>query len=388
MVVIYHHFYQFGVYMYLINCPTCGKRISVSDKKCPYCGFELADFLRDKPSHHNLKKRNILLFSGILLTFCILCTIVISVITYLGDENISDNSIISDTYPDDFKKYNTKSSAALQITNTTQFAGVYMGDEHAMLILSVDGTAHYYSNEVAYTDINCSWNISESNVNVYLEKLHCTISADTASYPKLVFTSDSSNWESEEYEKVDVDPDSYLKRTIVTNDQSAYMLSDGRLHYEISGLSFILPKYFCDTADALDSDPHSSVFIDVDVSTDFTGTVFFNDNLTTYSEDLSSENAGDIFISFASRFVDNPSFSKPEAVTVAGLPAYKAYLENATYKKSYYSFVGYQSNGYIVIIPKNDIKKNIIIFFCQTSDRKRDDTDGFYEILESASILQ
>lgn len=423
--------------MHIINCPICGKRISSDIKKCPYCGFEIADYLKKQsetadrnnrqPEAAGRKRRHITLIAGILFSFCAAGIIVISVISYISDHqksgtlntSLSVSAAVNNDRPDPDSgtsynnSINQENDTALPDDNFGSLAesdistepssisdaskssssdinnliGVYSGDEHAMLILYYDGRAYYYSNAPAYTDINCTWNVSGNTVNVYLEKLHCTISADVSTMPKLIFESDSSNWVSEEYEKLDVDPESYIKREVVTNDPAASVLPDGRLRYCMSGLSFILPKYFCDLDDELDKNEGSSVFIDVDVPTDFTGSVLFNDDLSTYYADLTASGAGDIFSSFASRFVNNPQFSDPELSTVAGFPAYIARLKDATFNKGFFSFTGYHTNGYIAIILNKAAGKNIIVFFCQTADRKRDDSSDFREILESASVI-
>ena len=422
--------------MHIINCPICGKRISSDIKKCPYCGFEIADYLKKQsetadrnnkqPEAAGRKRRHITFIAGILFSFCVSGIIVISVISCISDHqksgtintSLSVSAAVNDetakdsgtSHDNDIKQENDtvltddnfespaesdSSTEPSSISDASKpsaadikdLIGVYAGDEHAMLILYYDGKAYYYSNAPAYTDINCTWNVSDNTVNVYLEKLHCTISANVSTMPKLIFESESSNWVSEEYEKLDVDPESYIKREVVTNDPAASVLSDGRLRYCMSGLSFILPKYFCDLDDELDKNEGSSVFIDVDVPTDFTGSVLFNDDLSTYSADLTASGAVDIFSSFASGFVNNPQFSDPELSTVAGFPAYIARLKDATFNKSFFSFTGYHTNGYIAIILNKDAGKNIIVFFCQTADRKRNDSSGFKEILESASVI-
>ena len=78
------HYYQV-VYMLLINCPQCGKRISADADFCPDCGFNLRKYMNAKPEQHRTSGGGLLKIACAVMLFVAVSLAVFALIVRHGD---------------------------------------------------------------------------------------------------------------------------------------------------------------------------------------------------------------------------------------------------------------------------------------------------------------
>lgn len=397
------HYYQV-VYMLLINCPQCGKRISADADFCPDCGFNLRKYMNAKPEQHRTSGGGLLKIACAVMLFVAVSLAVFALIVRHGDvtetaASAPDSSPAEVVAADDtnsnassdFKLHDSVNASDADShpasdIDISSAVGVYRGDEGNMLVLRSNGLANYYCYDIAYTDINCSWELRDGQILIRLDKLRCTVTAAAdGDIDRLTFVSDSQNWQTEEFDRVDVDPEEYIKRRVMSYDSNVKVQDDGAMRCSLGGLSFTVPKYFCDIKDELDENTDITTFVSVDVDNDYAATLTFYADKTSYSRTLSQEKASSLAERFSAMFYADTAVAEGSKITVAGMPAY-IFSFDAYYNQNYYAHTGYKIEGYIAVICNSSAKSMVYAMLEQHSGRNIDDREALLQILGTTEI--
>ena len=367
--------------MRLINCPVCGTRCSAEAEKCPECGFEIRDYFSDKKQEAP-KRRKPMFFVGIIAAAIIIIAIfiVVSFQNKLSTINHSENIESLETlFPTDSSDGSQTDIAQRAIDSSIDVSGVYSGDDHEILVLNTDGFAYYYCVSIEFTELQCPWYIKDDNVYIDFSRLHCTVVAKV-DRNELLFKSDSINWNTELFTRLDVEPEQYLSKALSTSDPNATLNYDGTLTYQLDGIAYTLPKSFVDFEDDYDSMQDSSAFIDYDVQSDYSSAVLFH---RASGKPLDENSAQKNVSSFASGFFDQLSTDGCTATNVAG---YDGYLVNVSgyFNKGFSRLQNYEVSGFVIIFYNGHTHNNDYIMMVQSSNRSIDNTTKFGEILKSA----
>ncbi|MBE5837951.1 hypothetical protein [Butyrivibrio sp.] len=367
--------------MKLINCPVCGTRCSAVAEKCPECGFEIKSYFGNIKQDTKKHRHPVIFVAG-------LAAAVIILLVLIATYNRSSVSVtnpspgaksLDDLFPLESQQESSITVPSQDASNGIDVSGVYSGDDHEILVLNDDGLAYYYCTSIEFTELQCPWYIRDDDVCIDFSRLHCTVNAKIDE-KELLFKSDSINWNTELFTKLDVEPEQYLSKALSTSDPNATLNYDGTLSYQLDGISYTLPKSFVDFEDSFDSMPDSSAFIDYDVQSDYSSAVLFH---RTSGKPLDESSAQKDVLSFTSGFFDNPSTDGCVATSVAG---YNGYLVNVSgyLNKGFSRLQNYEASGFVIIFYNNQTRNNNYIMMVQSTNRNIDNTAKFGEILKSA----
>ena len=330
--------------MRLVNCPICGTRCSADIEKCPECGFEIRKYFESENVSSIRKKQ------PPIMAACALGAILILVFMFLSFS-----------------------------TSGIDVSGVYSGDDNEILVLNSDGLAYYYCFDIQYTELECPWYIKDGTVYIELSRLHCTIFANIDK-KELIFKSNSINWNTEVFTRLNVKPEQYLTKIPSTNDPKATLNRDGTISYTNDDITYILPKMFMDMEDDFDSKDDTSIFIDQDVQSDYIASATFH---SSKGNDLTQPLAETLAHIFASGFYENTTISNCTVIEIAGHTGYRFELTGFL-NKGFKPLEGHEMDGYIIIFYNESTGNNNYLMLVQTSNRDIDDTAVFEEILQSA----
>ena len=427
--------------MRLINCPKCGCRCSDQNNCCPECGFELNEYFTTKTDRPTRIRSFLLFVSGILILICVLLTVlfvfrfthkdntvekpvppdITEPIAENNTEKIESDDITSDTstialntdnnttvinnyvidnmtqYEDDSEEevpsYNDQksendNSSSTDVTSVedikrdysvSDVSGVYSGDDHEILVLDKDGLAYYYCIQIECTDLQCPWYIEGNKVYIDLARLHCIVYADITEN-ELIFKSNSLNWNTELFTRINVEPKDYLHQKLVTHDPNAILNIDGTITYSLDNITYIVPKTYLDYEDAFDHEADCSAFVEPNADLDYASTImFYREN----GDNLSDINAEKNIKKFALNFYDDVQIGKHENISIAHNSA-------TLYNVTGYQNSGFQAlqampvTGYIAVFYNNKSSHTNLIMFMQTDNREYDSSDAFLEMLKNA----
>ena len=367
--------------MRLINCPLCGTRCSAETEKCPECGFEIKDYFTDKKQDSS-KHKNPVIYAGIIAAAVVVAAIfiVIAFQNKLSTLNHSESSESLETiFPTDTTEESQKDIAPQTADSSIDVSGVYSGDDHEILVLNTDGLAYYYCVSIEFTELQCPWYVKDDNVYIEFSRLHCTVVAKIDE-KELIFKSDSANWNTELFSKLDVEPDQYLTKALKTNDPNATLNYDGTLTYNLDGIEYTLPKSFIDMEDDFDNMDDCSAFIDQDVQTNYISSAFF---YKLAGKTLDENSAKELVSTFASGFYDNISVDSCTATEIAGHQGYICEISGYL-NEGFRALQNYEISGYIVVFYNEKTKNDNFIMLVQNSHRSTDNTSIFGDILKSA----
>ena len=70
--------------------------------------------------------------------------------------------------------------------------------------------------------------------SIRFSKMHCTVTATRAddSFFELIFRSDSINWNTEVFTRINLDPDTYINRKAESYDPAVTVLHDGQMTFD------------------------------------------------------------------------------------------------------------------------------------------------------------
>lgn len=377
--------------MRLVNCPICGARVSADNEYCPECDFNIREYFNDgKPYDRKksfvLKTNHVLIIAVSSVLFIFLFSLLIYLRSLLSTENTKDDvlltkqeepidSIISVSENSDQYSKDEISSIPDEEIDVT---GVYSGDNNEILVINSDGYAYYYCHDIKYTDLQCPWYIKGNKIFIDFSRTHCTVEA-TINVKELIFNSESRNWNSELFTKIDVEPEFYLSRKLQTNDPNSKLNYDGTISYHLDGLEYTIPKSFLDWEDELDSRNDRSIFIYLDGEKSYGAAIAFKSTSETAE---TNKDADKILKNLASRFFTDYSAESCSSTTISGNPAYickfTAYLND-----NFDMLQVFKVNGHLVLMDNPVSQKNTFIIYFQYSDRKVDTNDLFLEVLKS-----
>ncbi|OON87002.1 hypothetical protein BXO88_05535 [Oribacterium sp. C9] len=375
--------------MRLVNCPICGTRCSADLEKCPECGFEIGQYFANKAIDNHTKKPPILIICAVFImimvfvAFSFFKTKSESLIPEAFVETSIDNTP-TDTYSAT-RETTTVSTSVEETTITSNednidICGVYAGDDHEILVLNSDGLAYYYCITIQYTELACPWYIKDDNIYIELSRLHCTIFSKVDE-KELIFKSDSTNWNTELFTRLNVEPEQYLTKIPKTNDPMATMNMDGTINYTLDNITYILPKTFMDVKDEFDSMNDTSSFIDQDTQSDYIASITFYK--TIGSKEMDDTFAKNLAETFASGFYKNITISDCSKLKIAGQHGFRFKI-NGFLNKGFNVFEGHEIDGFIIIFYNRLTGNNNYIMMVQTSNRALDDTSSFESIIKSA----
>lgn len=366
--------------MKLVNCPVCGARCSADIEKCPECGFEIRQYFQKRITSNNKKKLPVLLIACACVA--ILAIILISGIASRNKKELAKHAENAESLEEIFPEaVKTQDDTATSVAPTADIdvSGVYSGDDHEILVLNSDGLAYYYCTEISFTELECPWYIKDDLVYIELSRLHCIVTAKI-NEKELLFKSDSTNWNTELFTRLDVEPEQYLTKALSTYDPNATLNKDGTITYQLDGISYTLPKSFIDFNDEADNQDNWSAFVDEDAQADYVSSVLFYRALGSLPKESEvKNNAKD----FASRFLNEASITSYTATTVAGYPGYLCEVTGYL-NKGFAALQNYEVSGYIAVFNNGNTRKNNYVMLVQNANRSIDNSDVFGNILKSA----
>lgn len=370
--------------MRLINCPVCGTRCSAEAEKCPECGFEIRDYFNNKKQDPKKHRNPAILAASIIVSVMAVITVTIFIIIASRNkvavlEHSEDSNSLEELFPSESSTEMQSVSKSSTTSSGIDVSGVYSGDDHEILVLNNDGLAYYYCVSVEFTELQCPWYIKDNNVYIDFSRLHCTVVAK-ADEKELIFKSDSANWNTELFTRLDVEPDQYLTKALKTNDPNATLNYDGTLTYNLDGIEYTLPKSFIDMEDDFDNMDDCSAFIDQDVQTNYVSTAFF---YRLAGKTLDESSAKELVTTFASGFYDNITVDSCIATEVAEHQGYICEISGYL-NEGFRALQNYEISGYIVVFYNEATKNDNFIMLVQNSHRSIDNTNIFGDILKSA----
>lgn len=384
--------------MKLVNCPTCGKRISSDMKICPDCNQSLENFKISNNSTNKISKVSMpkillfILFVLIILSFIFASIIIIktrnesdvendaSVSQVKKQKEADSNKSTKETSKDDIISYES------EIYQTVTPVGVYDGNDHEKLIINSDGLAYYYCIDDEYSELACPWIYEDGKIEIELSKMHCTITAKVKDddFSELTFKSSSLNWNTEVFEKINAEPREYLSRKILADDDNIIINIDGTMTLQISNFSFTIPKMFRSTTSTVSDLRNTTIIVDTDVDEYYGSTVLFY--VEAYDENISSKKTSKIANQFAARFFINPKLELYSESMVNGIPLY-VYSISGRLNEGFDGFAGYDIEGYIALYYDSSSESLIYVLFEQIPEKSIDDTEAFFDIINSIQTL-
>ncbi len=365
--------------MKLINCPVCGTRCSADIEKCPECGFEIKEYFSEKKQIQPKKRNLVAIIMGIIL-LTIVAIFAISITAQKKINSLKHNEH-TESLDELFPSSNSTEKTSSTITTDSSgidVSGVYSGDDHEILVLNSDGLAYYYCVSIEFTELQCPWYLKDGNVYIDFSRLHCTVEAK-ADEKELLFKSDSANWNTELFTRLDVSPEQYLTKKLATHDKNATLNYDGTLTYELDGITYTLPKSFIDLEDDFDTMEDTSAFIDQDVQRSYLSSVVFQ---KMPGKALDAASAKEVISTFVSGFYTDISVSDCTATEVAGHSGFICEI-GGYLNKGFSSLENYEITGFVVIFFNDKTSNDNFIMMVQSSNRDIDNTDVFGEILKS-----
>lgn len=374
--------------MKLTNCPVCGKRILADSETCPECGFEIKKYLEsDAKKDKGSQNIRILIIAVAAVLFMAAAFSIFkevkALIGIVDSVKHSQNGKIAAHQEEENKQEVKPQSEAEPETDygAAPAAGVYRGNDSEILVLNNDGKAYYYCSYKEFTELSCPWWCENNQVKVELAKLHCTIFADIKDEDclELIFKSDSSNWNTEVFNRIDVEPQQYLSREVKLYDQAAALNADGTMDFVMGDICFTLPKQYRDLEDPGDYNPDYSVFIDTDAQTDYVSGILF------YQEPYFNDNkdASVMAKEFGVNFLNSVETGAAAEVVVAGKAA-KSVEIRGVFNEGFGALDGLSVKGILVMIPDETSRNMLNVLMLETSNRPSQDGYKFEQIISEA----
>lgn len=372
--------------MKIINCPVCGNRISSDSISCPECDFEIFQYMNPKVTK---RKHNFGLYCLAFFITLILIFIIIGFKSQLTSMQKQEAS--SDDIPENCNGTSTPIilededlSSDFQLSNeSNSVSGVYSGDDHEILAICDNGLAYYYCATPEFVELACPWNFNGSQLNIELSKLHCVITANISDndFSELIFKSNSVNWNTEVFSRLNLDPYDYIKRNVESNDPLVQVNSNGSFSFSIEDINFTVPKQYRDLEDDFDDMKNCFVFVDTDAQTDYTSSIMFYSEKKLFPDLSFDKHSYDTLYNFCSRFIDDVEIGEVSTTDIAEKVSYRSTIHGFL-NSGFSGLSGYQIDGNIICIPKEN--SCLYILMIQSSDRQLNSNDLYDEILNSA----
>lgn len=380
------------MFMAIINCPICGKRISPKLKNCPECGEELTKFDFSKQDTHDIEsnaKRNKIIILVTIIIIAIIVLIVLLSLFILNTPATQDNSLERKPAKNEDNSSERKhvvdepvEKDDLEQNISDSIVGVYNGNDHTILVIADNQLAYYYCSYPEYTELACPWSYDDGSVNIELAKMHCIITSKIdEDSSELIFKSESENWNTELFTRIDAEPDDYLSRKVLAYDEENVIINaDGTMDILIGNLKFVVPKHYWNGDDELIGMNDAAAVVNVNVDTDYASGILFYES--RISKNVNEEVLNVEAQKFTERFFLDVSTQLDKAKTINNYPVY-IYDISGVLNKGFSGLAGYETDGKLALIYDKDSNSIIYVMFEQASNRKDDDTDSFYNVLSS-----
>ena len=380
--------------MKLMNCPVCGKRVSAKAPFCPECGFDLKKYLEtsDHPegSTKQPAKRSSNIPAGrrriwraaipavLILLIAGVCLVLFS--RARADREGTPASAASESQAD------APAAGPEDAASAAAFPGVYSGDDREILVIRDNGLAYYYCSTAEFSELARPWTQTGDTISIDMAKLHCAI---TAQYrpdepDTLIFSSDSLNWNTEVFSRLDVDPDTYIARKITLNNKNADQLPDGRIRYLIDGISFTIPANYRDSEDPLDEMENAGSFVDTDMHKEYVSMLmFFREGPELTAGTPAGMAPEEKAALFAARYLEELSCGPGEEAAVAGKSGTSVTVTGAL-NRGFAGLAGYTVKGRILCFPSSEPDSDFYILMFYTDNRGFTPEAEYDRILEEA----
>ncbi|MBR5179216.1 MAG: protein kinase [Lachnospiraceae bacterium] len=284
--------------------------------------------------------------------------------------------------------------------------GVYEGNDREKLVIADTGLAYYYCSSIEFTEVECPWSMTESNITITLSILHCDITADTENgFEELVFKSKSLNWNSEVFTKTSNDAASAILDPPPSPVKYVTLNRYGEKQFVLDKILFSIPKHFrvgtIDDLESLQTGQNTLAWTSVDDWVDgmlcfidgdagesdyneaFISSIFFYP-LTNISTEEAMEDPKTTAVNTTQNFLDKIQINYTDTIEVAGRFC-PLVCVNGLYNSGFRGLSDYIMTGYIVLLPVKDNTGIVVIQMLQRAGMKQDNTVYFNKILEYAS---
>ena len=334
--------------MKLRNCPVCGKRIPADSLHCPECGTdinaELGILGRKKK---NYRHSPVIITAG----FLVLLAVIFLVLPR------KEKTVVSDS-----------------------LTGVYVGEDLGYLVLRGDGYADYYCADISFTEPECPCRQENGVLSIDFVKTHCTVTAELSNPEEFILTSDSINWNPEQFTKIDISPDTYRDRLITSPDPKVTVQKNGELTFRLSNMDFTVPKHYVDYEDEFDRMEDALAFVSTNPQEDYIASLLFYQSPVENFSGLSPEESEVFARAFAEGFLSSTGLSEYKKTEVQGKPAHR-FLIDGWLNNGFGSETGYDVKGEIVLVESDKEAPGLFILFLQTDNRNCDLKEEFENII-------
>ena len=267
--------------------------------------------------------------------------------------------------------------------------GAYKGDDDEILVIAEDGLAYYYCIDESYTELECPWTLSDDLITISFSKMHCDASASISKgCSSLIFRSDSSNWNTEEFIWFTSEYEKYIKDTPPSASKDVSVLTNGNMQIILDNMQFTIPKNFVDYGDSYSTREDGIdlyTFVDNDADNGYLSNAVF------YSESAGLTNTLDknyktTCKSFAGRFMTNVQLGHSEPISVAGYNGYST-IVSGLLNDGFNALEGSIFSGPVIVVYDDSSNNYIFLFFPQVVGTNIDDSELFESIISSAKIL-
>ncbi len=276
-----------------------------------------------------------------------------------------------------------------QFKNTASPVGVYTGNDLEILVIDDTGLAYYYCIEPQFTELECPWRLENNRLAIDFARMHCTVYANLKDTDgsELILQSDSMNWNTEVFSKIDLKPSEYIERKVELHDPKATLNADGSIDYVMQDINFNIPKTFIDYEDDFDKTEDMSAFIETDVDDQFTSGLLFVKYPVPVTRIDFDRRYSSIFKLFNDGLLNESSITGINEATVAGYHSYTADV-NGRFNKGFSILSGLRVSGKATLIHIPDTNTLVYTALFQTDSRKYDSIPSFEEMLENAGHIQ
>ena len=263
--------------------------------------------------------------------------------------------------------------------------GVYTGNDLEVLVIDDDGLAYYYCISPEFTELECPWRLENDRLIIEFSRMHCTVYADLKKDDnrELILRSDSKNWNTEVFSKIDLAPSDYIGRTVELHNPNAALNSDGSINYINQGIEFTIPKTFIDLEDDFDKTEEIAAFIESDADTFFSSGMFFFGCPFSAARNEFDEGSSDIFDYFNISFLSESTVSGMEETTIAGYHSYTADI-SGRFNKGFGPLSGRKVTGKAAVILNTEAETIIYTALFQTDSKIYNSIPAFMEMLDKA----
>lgn len=285
--------------------------------------------------------------------------------------------------------------------------GVYEGNDKEKLVIADNGFAYYYCSSIEYTEVECPWIMTDTEITITLSVMHCDITANIKNgFEELIFKSKSLNWNSEVFNKISNDAASAILDPPPSAVSYVTVTHSGEKQFVVDGIEFTVPKQF--RAGSLDDIQYLQMgqntlgwnsvdewdcpllcFVDADAGESFfdegfISNIFFYPLIDTDAKTALND-PKTAAINTTKNFLDKLQVNYTDTVNIAGRNCPLISI-NGLYNMGFGGLSDYIMTGYIVLLPIKDNTSIAVIQMLQRAGMKQDNSAIFEDILKTAVI--